>query len=91
MASIIDLPAVFREQIEQAGMAFNPPPGFMQVAPKSNDHVAYHCAVATPAPKLEIRFQIVSLKRPPLPEGFTSIATVDMNALHDALTFAEGI
>lgn len=76
--------AEFREQLDQAGMAFHPPPGFLPVAPKANDRVTYHCAIATHAPKLEIRFHIVSLKRPPLPEGFTSIATIDMNALHDA-------
>lgn len=83
MASIIDFPATFREQLEQAGMAFKLPPGFIWVAPKANDRVAYHGAVATPAPRLEIRFHIVSLKRPPLPEGFTPITAVDMNALHD--------
>lgn len=83
ICSTTDLPAEFREQIEQAGMAFDPQPGLMRVAPKPNDRVAYHCAVARHAPNLEIRFHIVSLKRPPPPEGFTPIAITDMNAWHD--------
>jgi len=78
-----ELPQEFRRQLDQAGLQFTLPPGFGLTAPIPNDSVAYHCAIALPEPKLEIRYHIVALKREPLPAGFTSVASVNLNAMHD--------
>lgn len=87
-ARLADLPAVFRDQLAQNAIAYKAPDGFRLVAAKANDRVTYDLALATDQPNLEIRFQIVSLNRLPLPDGFTPIAQVDMNALHDVHTLA---
>lgn len=72
----------YLQEVAQAGMVFRVPPDFDLVPTQVNDRFRYACAVSSRAVKLEIRYQIFPLKLPPMPDGFTRIASVDLNQLH---------
>lgn len=80
---IQELPDNFCNLLVKGGLQFNPPSDFILIAPKENDSVAYQCVFALSEPKLEIRYQIVSLKPQTLPEGYTSIASADLNSAYN--------
>ena len=63
-------------------MTFSVPPGFDFITPRTNDRVGYSCAIGVQDPKLELRYHIFPLKLPPLPPGYTSVASADLNTLH---------
>jgi hypothetical protein len=72
----------FEQELAEAGLTFRLPDNFSVVNVKANDRVRYTCAIVANSAKLELRYHIVPLKPQPLPEGYTSIASADMNQLH---------
>jgi FimV-like protein len=82
------LPPEFRKQLAEAHMRFTLPHGFTFIDPRPNDRVRYTGAIAPREDKFEIRYHIVSLKPQPLPAGYTSVASADLNTLHGAHLFA---
>jgi len=78
----VEITREFEQELLDAGLVLQVPENFSAVDTKANDRVHYSGAIAANGAKLELRYHIVSLKPQPLPEGYTSIASADMNQLH---------
>jgi len=85
----VSLPADFELLLQETGMRFEQPNGFVPVPVRPDQVWAYHHAVLSPSRNLEIRYRIDSLprlaaQRTQARQGMTVLASVDINQIYCA-------